>query len=62
MKNSISLLEHEGIARLKAHKAIQRIHKNIEDQYPNMAASARNRLIVECLIEMLAEKKYRARA
>ncbi|MFL5788039.1 MAG: hypothetical protein ACJ748_08300 [Flavisolibacter sp.] len=61
MKNQIKSIGHEGQAELQAKKAIQLIYKRIEDQHPRLAAIAKSRLIVECLIELAEERKFLSR-
>lgn len=54
MKNPNQTLRKE---EFQAKKAIQQIQDWIEKKYPRLAASAKTRMIIECLIEITEEKK-----
>jgi hypothetical protein len=56
MKNQNQILQHEGSAQLQAGKAIQRLHKWMEERYPRLASLKRSRMIMECMIELMVEK------
>jgi hypothetical protein len=60
MKNQTQTLQHEGSAQLQARMTIQRLQKFINDRFPNLNASARTRLIIECLIEFNEEQRLLA--
>lgn len=60
MKNLNETLQCEGAAELQAKKAIQRIKKMMEEQYPAMASVSKAQMIIECLIEISEERKYMA--
>jgi hypothetical protein len=42
----------------QAKMAAQQIQTWIEKKYPRLAASAKTRMIVECLIELTEERKF----
>ena len=54
-------LRFEGTEEFHAKKAIQQIQKWIEKHHPRLAASAKTRMIMECLIELSEERKLLAR-
>jgi hypothetical protein len=58
MKNSVQSFQYESSAQLQARKAIQRIQQWVEEQYPSLTSNHKTKLILECLIEMDAERKY----
>jgi hypothetical protein len=58
MKNQT--LRRKGSEELQAKKAVQRIQTIIEKKYPRLAAAAKTRLIIECLIEFTEERKILA--
>ncbi len=60
MKDLTQTLHHEGAAELQAKKAIQKIKKMVEERYPVMESVTKNKLIIECLIEVMEERRYRA--
>lgn len=55
MKNSNPTLRNE---EFHAKKAVQKIQSWIERKYPGLAASAKTKMIIECLIELTEEKKF----
>jgi len=55
MKNPNQTLRKE---EFHAKKAVQQIQSWIEKKYPCLAASAKTRMIIECLIELSEEKKF----
>jgi hypothetical protein len=57
MKNSNQLLCKE---EFQAKKAIRQIQTWIEKKYPRLAASAKSKMIIECLIELTEERKFLA--
>jgi hypothetical protein len=59
MKNQITSVRHDA-ADLQAKKAIHQIQKWIEKKNPRLAAAAKTRLIIECLIELTEERKFLA--
>ena len=60
MKNPNQTQQHDSIAELQAKKAIERIKKMVEEKYPVMASVSKDRLIIECLIEVGEERRYLA--
>lgn len=58
MKNPNQTLRSEGIEEFHANKAVQQIQAWIEKKYPKLAASAKARMIIECLIEITEERKF----
>ena len=59
MKNSSTTLQRD-MAETQARKAIQKIKEWSKQNYPGLAAAARSRIIMECLIELTEEKKFLA--
>lgn len=57
MKNLYQLPSKE---QFQARKAVQQIQKWIEIKYPMIASTAKTKMIIECLIEITEERKYRA--
>jgi len=55
MKNPNPELRKEDF---QAKKAVQKIQSWIEKKYPGLAASAKTKMIIECLIELTEEKKF----
>jgi len=55
MKNPNQTLRKE---ELHAKKAVQQIQLWIRKKYPKLAASSKNKMIVECLIELSEERKF----
>ncbi len=45
-------------ADVQAKKIIQKLQKWAEKKYPSLESVKRSRMIIECLIELAAEKKY----
>jgi hypothetical protein len=60
MKNQIQTLRYEAPEEFHARKAVQQIQKWIEKNYPRLAASAKTKMIIECLIELTEERKVLA--
>jgi hypothetical protein len=54
MKNPNQTLHNE---EFHAKKAVQQIQTWIEKKYPRLAASAKAKMIIECLIELTEERK-----
>lgn len=54
MKNQSQTLPKE---EFHAKKAAQQIQTWIEKKYPRLAASAKTKMIIECLIELTEERK-----
>jgi len=59
MKNSTISVRPE-LAELQARQVIRKIQKWAKQQYPSVASTKTERLIVECLIEITVEKKLLA--
>lgn len=55
MKNPNQTLHKE---EFHAKKAVQQIQTLIEKRYPQLANSAKTKMIIECLIELSAERKF----
>lgn len=57
MKDPIQTLRPEVAEEFHAKKAVQQIQSWIERKYPKLAASAKTKMIIECLIELTEERK-----
>jgi hypothetical protein len=57
MKNPNQSLRKE---ESQAKKAAQQIQIWMEKKYPRVAASAKTKMIIECLIELTEERKFLA--
>jgi hypothetical protein len=55
MKSPNQILHKE---EFHAKKAAQQIQTWIEKKYPRLAASAKTRMIIECLIELTEERNF----
>lgn len=58
MKNPSSPFRQRDPEEIQAKKAVQKIQKWIEKNYPRLANSTKTRMIVECLIELKEERKF----
>lgn len=58
MKNQIPSLRQDLSAERHAQKAVLQIQKWVEKKYPKLAASAKTKMIIECLIELTEERKF----
>ena len=57
MKKQSHTLQPESFEEFQAKKAIQQIQLWIEKKHPRLAASAKTKMIIECLIELTEERK-----
>lgn len=62
MKNQNETLRYRSPEELHAKKAVQRIQKLIEKKYPKLAAAAKTKMVIECLIELTEERRVLALA
>ncbi|MGE5519725.1 MAG: hypothetical protein ACM3VS_07355 [Candidatus Dadabacteria bacterium] len=58
MKTPDQLLSKDPYAEQHAKTAIDKIQKWVEVRYPTLASVAKSRMIIECLIEIVEERKY----
>ncbi len=57
MKKQIPALQSQSNEEFQAAKAIQQIQLWMEKKYPKLAASAKTKMVIECLIELTEERK-----
>jgi hypothetical protein len=60
MKNQQQSLLKDSMSEVRAKRAVRRLQKWMESQYPQITSALRSKLIIECLVEIAEERRFLA--